>query len=203
MPDGDFYFMTTEEYVTALNKEPTPEMIIEVKKKDGTLDYKFIPKSILQKEILSIYGGSDQWEMIRDTVGKDGLWGTGILKVKHPVTGEWITKSGMGALRHEKNMKLNYPSLEAQCFKNACKKLGVWFGQTLNLDIDDLEPDAFGMEPNIDADHTISAQWEAIKEQLVAIEFKEDAIEFLKTTSFQHYIPAKTIVNSKPLKLTT
>jgi len=200
MPDGDFYFMTTEEYVALLNREPTPEMIIEVKKTDGTLDYKFIPKSILQKELISIYGGSDQWEIIRDTVGKEGLWGTGVLSVKHPVTGEWIRKTGMGALRHEKNMKLNYPSLEAQCFKNACKKLGVWFGQTLNLDIDDLEPEAFGMEPKIDSDHTISAQWEAIKEKLESFDNAADAGDFLRTTSFQHYLPAKKIISSKPLK---
>lgn len=195
-----FIFMTNEEYVMQISREPTPEMVIDAKKPDGTIEYKFIPKSILQKELLAIYGGHDQWEMIKDTVGKDGIWGTGVLKVKHPVSGEWIHKTGMGALKHEKNMKLNYPSLEAQCFKNACKKLGVWFGQTLNLDIEDLEPEEFSMEPKIGSDHTIAAQWEGVKEKLLEFEFKEDAAEFLKTSSFQHYIPAKTIVNSKQSK---
>lgn len=192
--------MTNEEYVTLISREPTPEMVIDAKKTDGTVEYRFIPKSVLQKELLTIYGGHDQWEMVKDTVGKDGIWGTGVLKVKHPVSGEWIHKTGMGALKHEKNMKLNYPSLEAQCFKNACKKLGVWFGQTLNLDIDDLEPEDFGMEQKIDTDHTIAAQYEAIKEKLESFEFKEDALEYLLTTSFKHYIPAKNLANSKPSK---
>ena len=193
--------MNTTEYLGKISREPLPEMIKEVKDKAGELEYKFIPKSVLQSELLKIYEGNDQWEMIRDTVNKDGMWGTGVLKVKHPVTGDWISKTGTASLRHEKNMKLNYPNLEAQCFKNACKKIGVWFGQTLNLDIDDFEPEAYNIEPKVESEHSIQKEWEVLKEKLDKIDNKEDAMALLKTTDFKNYVPASKLVNSKPSKI--
>lgn len=186
--------MTNLEYIQALNQEPIPEM---VKEGDG---YKYIPKSILQYELLKIYNGHTQWEMIRDIVGKGGLWGTGVLKVKHPVSGEWLSNTGTASLKHDKVMKLNYPNLESQCFKNACKKLGKWFGQTLNLEVDDAEPEQTDIEGGVNEDHTISTQKDTIMDKLQSFEFKEDAEEYLATTSFKHLIAAKSLIKNKPTK---
>lgn len=199
--------MTNAEYITLISREPTTEMVTEAKDKHGKLLYKFIPKSILQKELLLIYEGHDKWDIIKETTSKDGIWGWGVLQIKHPVSGEWISKTGMAALRHDKNMKLNYPNLEAQCFKNACKKIGAWFGQTLNLYIDDAEPETDTMNDEIDtskSNHIIvsaTPEYETVKQQLDSFEFKEDALEYLKKTSFPHYIPANKIANSKKSKI--
>lgn len=125
--------MTIQEYISLISREP---LTIEQGK-----GYRYIKKSILQKELLFIYEGHTRWEMLRDTISKNGLWGTGILEIKHPVSGEWLHYTGTASLPHERKMRLNYPNLEAHCFINACKKIGVWFGQTLNIDEEDAMPE--------------------------------------------------------------
>ena len=127
--------MTQNQYIEAISREPLPHMI-----KEGT-GYRYIPKSILQRELLKIYDGFTRWEMLRETVVNNGLWGTGRLEYKHPVTNEWLYVTGTASLPHDKNMRLNFPNLEAHCMINACKKIGVWFGQTLNKDQEDAMPD--------------------------------------------------------------
>lgn len=127
--------MTEQEYIDYISREPLESMI---RKGNG---YLYIPKSILQKELLLLYKGHTKWEMLRDSITKNGLWGTGILHYKHPVTNEWLFVTGTASLPHEKKLRLGFPSLEAHCMINACKKIGVWFGQTLNIEEDDAMPD--------------------------------------------------------------
>ncbi len=128
-------------YIQQISKEPTKDMVREFKNKAGEVEYLYIPKSIIQKELLSIYEGHTKWEMLRETVGKVGMYGTGILHYKHPVSGEWLFVTGTASLPHEKKMRLQFPNLESHCFLNAVKKIGVWFGQTLNLNDEDAMPD--------------------------------------------------------------
>lgn len=128
-------------YIERISKEPTKDMVREIKNKDGEIEYFYIPKSIIQKELLEIYEGHTKWEMLRETVGNKGMFGTGILHYKHPVSGEWLFVTGTASLPHEKKLKLLFPSLESHCFLNAVKKIGVWFGQALNLNIEDKMPD--------------------------------------------------------------
>lgn len=192
--------MTEQEYINCISTEPDTEMIKEARSSNGDLEYRYIPKSILQKELLIIYGGNTQWEMLRDTIGKEGMWGTGVLKVKNPVSGEWLNYTGTASLMHFKNLKLNYPNLESQCFKNACKKIGVRFGQIINLDIDDVEPQQFGMEAKVDVEHSINKEYDDIIIKLTEFEYREDAEQYLQTTPFRHLLPAKKIVNLKPSK---
>ena len=133
--------MTNEFYIQQISKEPTKDMVREFKNKAGEVEYLYLPKSIIQKELLSIYEGHTKWEMLRETVGKVGMYGTGILHYKHPVSGEWLFVTGTASLPHEKKMRLQFPNLESHCFLNAVKKIGVWFGQTLNLKDEDAMPD--------------------------------------------------------------
>lgn len=123
--------MTNEDYVALISQEP-----LYVEQGEG---YKYIKKSVLQKDLLQIYNGNSGWELLRETVSAKGLWGVGQLTYQHPVSKAWIVQSGTASIPHIKTMRLSFPSLEAQCFKNACKKIGVRFGQLLNLD-DEEEP---------------------------------------------------------------
>ena len=50
------------------------------------------------------------------------------------------------------------------------------------------------------AEDKIKEEYLSVEAKLNEIEFQEDAIEFLNTTTFKHFIPAKTIANSKPIK---
>jgi hypothetical protein len=43
-------------------------------------------------------------------------------------------------------------------------------------------------------------EWEEIKNKLAAIEFQEDAVEFINSTDFFLSIEAKKLINNKPLK---
>lgn len=135
--------MTYQEYLDIINQEPSSDMICESRDKNGDLQYRYIRKSVLQRELLRVYQGNTRWEMLRDTISKNGIWGVGKLEVKHPVSGEWLTYTGVASLPHERRMRLNYPKLEAHCMINACKKIGAWFGQTINIeeedDMDDTE----------------------------------------------------------------
>lgn len=133
--------MNNETYVALISREPDKAMVREMKNKKGEVEYLYLPKSIIQKELLSIYEGHTKWEMLRETVGKVGMYGTGILHYKHPVSGEWLFVTGTASLPHEKKMRLQFPNLESHCFLNAVKKIGVWFGQTLNLNDEDAMPD--------------------------------------------------------------
>ena len=146
------FFSDSKNYIDILSREPTLEMVKEVRNKKGDLEYRYIPKSIIQMQLLLIYGGSDSFEMQRETIGKTGMYGTGVLKVKHPFTGEWISKTGTASLPHDKKLRLGFPNLESHCFLNAVKKLGVWFGQTLNNKEEDSMPDdeTLNAEPDIE-----------------------------------------------------
>lgn len=188
--------MTDQEYISLISREPTLDMV-----KQGR-GYKYIKKSILQKELLTIYSGHTKWEMLRDTVSKNGLWGTGLLSYKHPVSGEWLYVSGTASIPHLKVMQLNYPNLEAHAYINACKKIGVWFGQTLNIDIDDLPFEEMDYKDDlpIEPDLKIKKEYEEIEKKLKSFKYQQEAQEYLDTTTFKMFIPAKQIVNSKPIK---
>lgn len=143
-------------YIDVISREPTLEMVKEVRNKKGDLEYRYIPKSIIQMQLLLIYGGSDSFEMLRETIGKAGMYGTGVLKVKHPFTGDWICKTGTASLPHDSKLRLGFPNLESHCFLNAVKKLGVWFGQTLNNKEEDSMPDDETMDKEPDVEETKS-----------------------------------------------
>lgn len=129
------------EYLELISREPTAEMVTDVKDKEGNIQYKYIKKSLLQKELLDIYGGHTKWEQLRETVTTKGLYGVGRLEYRHPISGEWLSVTGTASLPHDKKMRLGFPALEGNCFLNAVKKIGVWFGQTLNNTIEDIMPD--------------------------------------------------------------
>jgi len=46
----------------------------------------------------------------------------------------------------------------------------------------------------------IKNEYAEVEVMLNSFEFQEDAIAYLNTTTFKHFIPAKIIANSKPIK---
>lgn len=131
--------MTNEQYLNLIGQTPRPEMICEHRNENGDLEYRYIRKSVLQIELIKLYNGNVRWEMLREVVTTNGMYGAGKLEVKHPVSGEWLHYTGVASLPHDKSMRLNYPRLEAHAMINACKKIGPWFGQTLNVEDDEVE----------------------------------------------------------------
>lgn len=131
--------ITETDYVKYISEEPK---FVETSKGK---EYRYIKKSILQKELLELYGGYVKWKMLRETVTKEGVWGTGVLKFRHPVTNTWLYFTGTASKNHDEGMRYNFPSLESNCMVNACKKIGIRFGQTLNVD----EEDGEGGSPDI------------------------------------------------------
>jgi hypothetical protein len=134
-------------------------MVTEVVDKvSGDISYRYIKKSVIQKELLKIYEGHTRWEMLRETVTAKGMYGVGRFEYRHPVSKEWLSVTGTASLPHDKKMRLGFPSLEGHCLQNAVKKIGVFFGQTLNQSIEDKMPDE-----TIDEDAPISQEDEQIQ----------------------------------------
>lgn len=63
----------------------------------------------------------------------------------------------------------------------------------------DIEP-VDKIQQQKEQEERIRSEYEEVERQLNSIEFQEDAIEYLNTTTFKHFIPAKQIANSKPIK---
>lgn len=180
-------------YIELISQEPLHEMI---KQGEG---YLYIPKSILQRELRIIYNGLTMWTMLRDTVSKNGLWGTGSISVKHPETGDWLYYTGTASIPHLKVMRLNYPNLEAHAFINACKKIGPWFGQNLNLNIEDAPIEALETE-NVQPE---DIEMTRLKKLVMDAPTQEAANEIINKAGgwkLPLQFQTKELVNSKPIK---
>lgn len=193
--------MTNLDYLNIISQEPTSDMISENRDKNGDLQYRYIRKSVLQKELNRIYEGHVRWEMLRDSITKNGIWGTGRLEVKHPVSGEWLYFTGVASLPHERRMRLNYPKLEAHCMINACKKIGVWFGQTLNIDEEDEMLDSEEETPVMNiADERLEILIEEAESLEQLSQYKKDLPSHLK---IKYMNKIKTFIDGKKVSTNT
>lgn len=88
------------------------------------------------------------------------------------------------------------------CISNAAKKLGKKFGRHLNGRLEIGEAGVLISSPKaiVEQDIEIKKEYEEVENMLKSFKYQEQAQEYLDTTSFRHFIPAKQIVNSKPLK---
>lgn len=125
-----------------------------------------------------------------------------ILEVTH--SGIKIRKSGAVTFpisSQDTNMDFSATAL-SYCIANAAKKLGKKFGRHLNgrLNKGETGLPIIKIQKKFEPE-TINAEYEELVLKLNDFEFKEEAEEFLNTTSFKWYLPAKTLVNSKPNKI--
>lgn len=100
----------------------------------------------------------------------------------------------------DKNMDFAATALSF-CIANAAKKLGKKFGRHLNGRLDKGETGVAIIRTQKEFEpETINEEFEQVLLKLNEIQYKEDAEEYIKTTGFQYFIPAKNAINSKQNK---
>lgn len=180
--------VTAEQFSEILDADPLPE---EIKQNDdGSL---YLPISIVQNKMDKIFGHSWSWSFERETMGKTGATGVGTVHYTHPVTGQYIHRTGTAAINFEGQMRLDFPRLDAQTFLNASKKIGRCFGRDLNRNIEDAPAPKVMVESNPEIDR----EFEDTKYRLLDIQDKSEAEKYLQSTSFKYHTELKQIVSSK------
>lgn len=105
-------------------------------------------ENLLDKYFFGLWSTDDfTWQNIANE-----LVGSITLRVKHPLTGEVITRTGVGSVQIRVNkdtgkkvtnaLVADIPHLKAECIKNAAKSIGKVFGRDLsrkNEDVDEFE----------------------------------------------------------------
>jgi len=138
-----------QNFLKTLNKPVTPG---QIKVNKFANDSKYIPISFIETRLDQYFFGL--WETVnfRTQVIVNEVVGSIDLRVKHPVTGDWITRTGaagvpiqmksgsgvtqVGEKIHNTLVK-DYPHLKAMCVLNAVKSLGKMFGRDLNRKFED------------------------------------------------------------------
>ncbi len=189
--------MTQEQYLVEIETEPTAEMIKEAKDAGGVLLYRYIPKVVLERELRRVYGGRHSWDMERDTITSKGAWGKGVLTLIHPVDGTIVKYSGTASVAMDRKMQLVYPGLEARCIINACRKIGPWFGQNLNVAEDNVE-DTGNAATEEDQEASANLEFEQITAKINACTSRSEAAEILAASPFKYNIELKKIIQKLP-----
>lgn len=131
-----------QKFVALLNKEPDKNSVAKRE------TYEYIPISFLETSLDEIFFG--QWETINFKYQQifNEIVGSLELRVKNPITNEWITRTGAGSIvimqdqgakiaqfnetKKKNALEMGFPKLKAECIKNAIIGLGKYFGRDLN-----------------------------------------------------------------------
>ncbi len=124
--------------------------IIKVKKGDKYLPYTYLPIERVQLLLDKLFFGHWKTEGFKWERHFNEIIGTVQLTFLHPVTHEWITRSGAASIQimQNKNSKISefnetkkanalemgHPKLLSECFKNAAKTIGPLFGRDVSRD---------------------------------------------------------------------
>lgn len=137
-------FSSIEAFTKALNQPPPKNEILINKLANNS---KYLPISFVQMKLDEMFFGL--WETVNFEyqVVANEIVGRLELRVFHPVAKIWITRTGAAATmiqqqkgaaitdigaKHKNTLVKDFPHLEAECLKNAAKKLGKMFGRDLN-----------------------------------------------------------------------
>lgn len=117
-------------------------------------NFDYIPIDVVETRLDQLFFGLWQTTNFHWSVVSNELIGSIDLQVYHPIAQIWLTKTGaagkvimqdkdasiLDAGAKKKNaLELNFPTLKADCIKNACKSLGSAFGRKLNRKTDRVE----------------------------------------------------------------
>lgn len=133
-----------EQFQQLLNSTPNRD---EIKKNPFANNAEYIPVGTIENRLDEVFTG--QWSaIVTDTkIIANAVVVTLNLRVFHPVTKVWLTRSGVGANPIEvskgasptdfaavtsKAVAKGAPAAKAEALKNAAKSLGVYFGRNLN-----------------------------------------------------------------------
>lgn len=143
----------------------TPPAQSDLKKDPKGFDY--LPASFVQMELDEVFFGLWSWEVKNIQIVANEILVQGDLKYFHPITGQWITRSGVGAaiIRQVKGsgitdidgkikdaITMDLPHAETDAFKNAAKKIGKRFGRDLNRKFTDEYDNQVKTEAEIEAE---------------------------------------------------
>jgi len=131
-------------FVQKLNREPDPKEL--EKTPDGNAAS--LPISFIEMTLDELYFG--MWELTDVTYQQifNEVVGTGVLTVKHPITGEKIRRTGFASVvitqdagakmqdfnttKKKNALDLSFPKMKAEILKNAAQSLGKVFGRDIN-----------------------------------------------------------------------
>lgn len=182
--------MTNEEFYKIITADPVDVKMAE----DGS--YRFVPISAIENSLDEIFSAHWSWDFQREFWGRGYATGKGVLSVRHPVSGDWISRSGTAAVALSGNIAMDYPKLESATILSAAKKIGKAFGRDLNRDRDDAELPVIPVEKD-----DIDDEFTKVTEALLEIENREEAAEYLASSGFKHHAVLKTIVEKKKAKI--
>ena len=130
-----------EQYMMFLNDVPK-----KIKTNQLARGAKYVPIGEVEKTLDELYLGLWSTENFNYQVVANEIVGSIDVKVFHPITQTWITRTGAAAVQimvaagtaaEMKNkiknaLETGFPKLKAECVKNAARSLGVIFGRNLN-----------------------------------------------------------------------
>lgn len=136
--------MALERFMKALNTPPNDSEVMTNAHAGNT---KYLPISYIEMALDEMFFGMWKTENFRFQVMVNEIVGSIDLHVKHPITGEWIVRTGASAtmIRQQKGatisevdkkihnaLEMDMPHLKTDCISNAAKSLGKMFGRDLN-----------------------------------------------------------------------
>lgn len=136
--------MRLEKFMKALNSPPNDS---EIMRNPHAGNIMYLPISYVEMTLDEMFFGLWKTENFRWQVMVNEIVGSLDLHVKHPITGEWIVRTGASAtmIRQQKGatisevdkkihnaLEMDMPHLKADCIVNAARSLGKLFGRDLN-----------------------------------------------------------------------
>jgi hypothetical protein len=138
-----------QNFQARLNAAPNPK---EVKENKASGMAKYLPISFIEMTLDEYFFGLWETKDFKWQVCGNEIVGSITLRYKHPVTGDWLERTGAAAtmirLRKDSNvtdisakifnaLEMDFPHLKADCLVNACRSIGKLFGRDLNRAFED------------------------------------------------------------------
>lgn len=187
-------------------EEPCEEIYIRYLDPQKTIAY--LPIGIIEQYLDNFrsWGASNFHFTIHKASNHWFASGSVSLEVEYEHDGKDIKRSlpgGMTMTIGSTDENTDYEAtILSYCISNAAKKLGRRFGRHLNgrLDIGETGLPVIQLKEPLEQDDKIKMEYMEVEKKLKSFKYQQPAQEYLETTSFKMYIPAKQIVNSKPVK---
>lgn len=126
-------------FMEKVNKKPNPSAI---QRNPYSNNAQYIPIGILENALDSLFMGLWKTDNLNYSIELNSVICTIDLHFYHPITKQWLTRSGAGAVPVEldketkqlntKALHKNFPAAKAFAFRNAVQSIGDRFGRSLN-----------------------------------------------------------------------
>lgn len=139
-----------ENFMVLINKEPEKKYAIVNKMAQGA---KYLTIRYLEQKLDELFFGLWKSETTDTKVVGNEYVVTVQLSYFHPITGQWVSRTGIGSVpiqqkrgaaitdldaKYVNALQKNAPAAKAFAFKNAAKSIGPAFGRDLNAGEDDM-----------------------------------------------------------------